>query len=164
MTSSHQNKDALSSETGRKEAVLTPLQSSLSGHPYLPLSSGQNAFPEVEPTVSHQLRWDRANRHAKRAHAAVAAAVRRGQLQRGPCEVCGAIHGQDGAVIHGHHEDYSRPLDVVWLCRSHHRHFHAIVRAGLWVKAGGDACESNGIEAEDRLGKLTHASTNGTLG
>ena len=29
---------------------------------------------------------------------------------------------------HGHHPDYSRPLDVVWLCDKHHKGAHALVR------------------------------------
>jgi hypothetical protein len=28
----------------------------------------------------------------------------------------------------GHHPDYSRPLDVVWLCGKHHREAHALVK------------------------------------
>lgn len=28
----------------------------------------------------------------------------------------------------GHHPDYSRPLDVVWLCDAHHKEAHALVR------------------------------------
>jgi hypothetical protein len=28
----------------------------------------------------------------------------------------------------GHHPDYSRPLDVVWLCDAHHKAAHAMVR------------------------------------
>lgn len=29
---------------------------------------------------------------------------------------------------HGHHPDYSRPLDVVWLCDKHHKEAHALAR------------------------------------
>lgn len=29
---------------------------------------------------------------------------------------------------HGHHPDYSRPLDVVWLCDKHHKEVHAMAR------------------------------------
>ena len=29
---------------------------------------------------------------------------------------------------HGHHPDYNRPLDVVWLCDAHHKEAHALTR------------------------------------
>jgi len=47
-------------------------------------------------------------------------ALRDGRLISNPCEVCGTAKSQ------GHHEDYSKPLDVVWLCTRHHadRHIH----------------------------------------
>lgn len=47
----------------------------------------------------------------------VARAVREGKLERQPCEVC-------GARAQGHHPDYSKPLDVRWLCFLHHREEH----------------------------------------
>lgn len=47
-------------------------------------------------------------------------AIQRGILVRLPCEVCGDLRG-----IHAHHEDYSRPLDVRWLCQLHHLRHHA---------------------------------------
>lgn len=46
---------------------------------------------------------------------AVHRAIRRGALERGPCERCGATED-----VHGHHTDYSRPLNVTWLCRKCH--------------------------------------------
>ena len=130
-------RDEQSQKTGRKEAKTTSFQSQKVGHPYLPAYRREAQAPgqpaDARP-VSHQLRWDRANRDAKRAHHAVAKALRKGRLTREPCEVCGAVHGVDGAVLHAHHEDYSKPLDVVWLCRRHHRRLHAIIRWGHWVK------------------------------
>ncbi len=59
-------------------------------------------------------------RHPDRAQArhAVANAVRDGRLLRKPCEVCGCEKSE------AHHDDYSRPLDVRWLCRVHHRMHH----------------------------------------
>lgn len=54
-------------------------------------------------------------KHAARV--AVSKAIRQGVLARKPCEVC----GKKGEA---HHEDYSRPLDVRWLCREHHAQEH----------------------------------------
>lgn len=43
-----------------------------------------------------------------------------GKIVRGRCEVCGST------AVHGHHEDYAKPLDVHWLCAEHHRDLHRI--------------------------------------
>lgn len=88
---------------------------------------GDHACPPDKP-VSHQLKWDRANPKAKWAHRSLASALRAGLIKRGPCEACGAIHGEAGAIIHGHHDDYDTPMIVRWLCMPHHRQHHAITR------------------------------------
>lgn len=59
---------------------------------------------------------DAARREAARQ---VSAALHAGVLVRRPCERCGRRKGVDG-----HHEDYSRPLDVTWLCKVHHSRRH----------------------------------------
>jgi len=41
-------------------------------------------------------------------------AIRSGKLRRLPCEICGA----EKTVAH--HDDYSHPLSVRWLCSEHH--------------------------------------------
>lgn len=68
--------------------------------------------PQPQPT--RQALWQAANPKARWAHIALQSGIRRGLVQRQPCEVCGADK------VDGHHPDYSRPLDVVWLCRKHH--------------------------------------------
>lgn len=50
-----------------------------------------------------------------RARALVSRAIKSGKLVRLPCEICGCINTQ------AHHDDYSKPLDVRWFCREHHR-------------------------------------------
>lgn len=45
-------------------------------------------------------------------------AISLGEIKRQPCEVCGEIK------THGHHEDYSKPFDVKWLCPKHHSEVH----------------------------------------
>lgn len=54
-----------------------------------------------------------------KARSAVNNAIKAGKLVRGPCEVCGSTKR-----IHGHHRDYSKPLEVQWLCASHHKAAH----------------------------------------
>lgn len=48
-------------------------------------------------------------------------AVRTGKLQKLPCWTCG------DEKVEAHHYDYSKPLDVVWLCRKHHVELHKSV-------------------------------------
>lgn len=62
-----------------------------------------------------------ANPHRKAAANMVARAVRSGAIVPQPCWVC-------GEKAQAHHPDYSRPLDVVWLCVVHHRQAHGLVR------------------------------------
>lgn len=47
-------------------------------------------------------------------------AVRSGKIIRGICSAC----GDPNQKAHAHHEDYSKPLDVIWLCRTCHRKEH----------------------------------------
>ena len=45
-------------------------------------------------------------------------AIRDGKLLKEPCKVCGK------RKVEAHHQDYSKPLDVEWLCNKHHRQRH----------------------------------------
>lgn len=56
------------------------------------------------------------------ARAAVRDALRIGKLVRQPCVRCG---GEDS---NAHHEDYSKPLDVMWLCKAHHADRHMEIK------------------------------------
>ena len=69
--------------------------------------------------VAARLRaWERANREKTRAHGIVKRALKSGLLVRpSTCEECGI----SGVRIEAHHADYSKPLDVEWLCVKDHR-------------------------------------------
>lgn len=58
------------------------------------------------------------------AHTAVGNAIRDGKLLRSPCEICGS-HDH----VHAHHDDYTKPLNVRWLCRACHVEWHRHNRA-----------------------------------
>jgi rubrerythrin len=62
-------------------------------------------------------RWYERNRMKKRAEGMVFRALKSGKLSRPSCcEQC----GDDGHKIEAHHENYSKPLDVKWLCTKCH--------------------------------------------
>lgn len=62
----------------------------------------------------HKKRWRLRNPEKAFAHDVFAAAIRAGKITRKPCEIC-SNHKTDA-----HHDDYSKPLEVIWLCRKHH--------------------------------------------
>ena len=57
----------------------------------------------------------KAHPEQRRAQRRAQYAIKTGKLTKGPCEVCGTTED-----VQAHHEDHSKPLDVNWLCRSHH--------------------------------------------
>lgn len=63
---------------------------------------------------TRQANWRRANPKKYAAHIAVQRALNQGKIVKQPCEICGE------PKVDAHHDDYSQPLKVRWLCRSHH--------------------------------------------
>lgn len=61
------------------------------------------------------------------ARASVTKALRNGILVRLPCGVCGSEKSE------GHHDDYSKPLEVRWLCRKHHSEIHKGDKKGIEI-------------------------------
>ncbi len=62
--------------------------------------------------------WEQENPEILKARRFIPHAVRDGRLDRGNCEVC------DKSNAEGHHDDYSEPKDVRWLCKKHHAEHH----------------------------------------
>lgn len=62
--------------------------------------------------------WREKYAKQRKASRDVTNAVRDGRLIRQPCEVCGADK------VEGHHLDYDKTLEVIWLCPTHHREAH----------------------------------------
>lgn len=68
-------------------------------------------------------KWLDHNPDKRAAHVLVGNALRSGKIEKASeCECCGA----KDVRLEGHHEDYSKPLDVVWLCRSCHVARHRV--------------------------------------
>lgn len=59
-------------------------------------------------------------RHKDQARKKLWWATKSGKVEKLPCEVCG-----DRAEAH-HHEGYDKPLNVKWLCKTHHMEAHHV--------------------------------------
>lgn len=63
--------------------------------------------------------------HARRAHRIAREALQAGELVAQGCQEC----GKEPAEMH--HDDYDQPLQVRWLCKRHHRLWHADHPTGI---------------------------------
>jgi hypothetical protein len=70
----------------------------------------------------HSRKFKEQHPQKRSAHLAVARALRAGRIAKLPCSVCGNIKSES------HHDDYSKPLDVIWFCRQHHAAHHEMKR------------------------------------
>lgn len=74
------------------------------------------AAANLEKVHETSRRWREAHPEKQRAHGKVRQAVKTGRLVRPEtCSKC----GRPGR-IQAHHDDYNKPLDVVWLCHPCH--------------------------------------------
>ena len=76
----------------------------------------------IRATPEFRAKWAKyvaANRNKKRARSAVKAAIKKGTLTRPANCACGS-----DALVEAHHHDYTKPLEVEWLCRRCHRKHH----------------------------------------
>jgi len=77
-------------------------------------------YEKNKERILKRMRKDyQSNKHKHSARQKVRTALYNGILIRMPCEECGTSKD-----IHAHHEDYSKPLEVRWLCRKHHFMLH----------------------------------------
>jgi hypothetical protein len=66
-------------------------------------------------------RWEEKNPEKKKAHNKLNNAVRDGKIKKPErCQGCDTKPKR----LEGHHKDYTKPLDVMWLCRSCHAKEH----------------------------------------
>jgi len=82
----------------------------------------RDAKPERRATREiYRQQYKKDHPHKIKAGSAVNNAVRAGKLIKPEqCECC----KREADLIHGHHEDYKKPLDVMWLCPTCHAARH----------------------------------------
>lgn len=82
----------------------------------------QRRYRRNHPDRTHEYRqeWRAAHRDRYRAHRLVEYALKRGAMRKPPrCDQCGAR-----GPVEAHHDDYTKPLEVRWLCDLCHRTEH----------------------------------------
>lgn len=80
----------------------------------------QRQTPEFkERRKVHNRKHREKTKARKKAHKKVENAIKFGNLVRQPCNVCGSVDS------HAHHEDYNKPMEIIWLCPQHHKDQHS---------------------------------------
>jgi hypothetical protein len=70
-----------------------------------------------------KIEWAKRNRHKRNAQQKLSRALLNGTVLRPDrCELC------DDTKVQAHHPNYSKPLDVIWLCASCHSEEHKKLR------------------------------------
>jgi ribosome-binding protein aMBF1 (putative translation factor) len=65
--------------------------------------------------------WAKKNKHKKNAHTKLKRAIKKGIITRPKyCQLC----GKTNCEIQGHHYDYNKPLEVIWVCTECHGNLH----------------------------------------
>ena len=75
-------------------------------------------------SVSISKAWRREDPRRRKAHDAVSYAIKKNHLVRSPCCRCGSERSL------AHHEDYDKPLVVIWLCQPCHKQRHKEMNLG----------------------------------
>lgn len=84
-------------------------------------------YKHHEANRARRKEWGRQFPEQVRAHGAVRNALRDGYLERGPCEFREV--SPCAGIVQAHHDDYSKHLDVRWICIRHHRRLHRDAKA-----------------------------------
>lgn len=71
--------------------------------------------------LSKKLSREYRNKYPERIKAVnkINSEILKGNIKRQPCVICGDIKSE------AHHPDYNKPLYIIWLCKRHHKKFHA---------------------------------------
>lgn len=85
---------------------------------YIEKYNSPQAVQERRRIVNEKYQNDFAFKLKKLARDAVQKALKEKVLIKQPCIKCGETN------VDAHHNDYMKPLDVIWLCRKHHMEHH----------------------------------------
>jgi len=70
---------------------------------------------KTKKSITQRVRdWRSKYPEKRKAQADVFVALRNKTIKKQHCEICGC------EKVEAHHEDYSKPLEINWLCKKHH--------------------------------------------
>ena len=76
----------------------------------------------IKNALIQTAKWRKEDSRRSICHNKVYRAIKNGTLEVKPCCICGLEKSE------AHHEDYDKPLDVVWYCSFHHKQRHLEIR------------------------------------
>jgi hypothetical protein len=83
--------------------------------------NGRNRADDYAEAI---LEWRQEHPDRVKAGVQLREAIKKGEIRKPTeCQRCGRI-----ARLVGHHDDYSKPLDVIWLCYSCHKLEHRLTK------------------------------------
>ena len=71
-----------------------------------------------EKMLLYKKKWLENNKSKRAAHYLLSNAKRDGRINVGLCQIC------KSREVEAHHYDYTKPLNVIWLCKEHHEEVH----------------------------------------
>jgi hypothetical protein len=88
---------------------------------YYPKWYAKNGRNRADNYCEAMIRWQIEHKEECKAKGKVAYAIKTGKLKRP--NICSKCHKTKKTII-AHHDDYSKPLEVRWLCHSCHKLLH----------------------------------------
>ena len=83
--------------------------------------------------IAYQKKYKNKNTEKTKAHSVISNALSNGKIQKPEyCSIC-----KKKGKINAHHDDYSKPLKIIWLCIQCHVNIHKEVLCG---KAPRNVC------------------------
>ncbi len=67
-----------------------------------------------DPHYDYKKKYREDNPEKTKVHRLIQKEYRNGRIKKAPCVVCGSVKSE------AHHENYSDPYDIIWLCKKHH--------------------------------------------
>jgi hypothetical protein len=80
-------------------------------------SNSKSNIVKRKERCQNSYNWRKANKVKANAYNIVHRAIKSGKILKQNCIICGDL-------AQAHHDDYTKPLEIIWLCAKHHKERH----------------------------------------